>query len=193
MPFADAALNSKLKQRSVLTTCSDAGSGDFRKSTNSIQKPSWNPELLATDATPSTTSGLEMFGGAGAPPDLKCATLDLSSMQSPMPSVYDLSNALLLAAKLEVQHMMSQLAAQFAQSDQAASSYQAQSAASLPLPTLLPTPTLPGIIPAHLLLPSAPAFLSPVSSSLINDRLLANVSLGNDAFPTSVRSDLNSS
>ena len=110
-----------------------------------------------------------------------------------MPSVYDLSNALLLAAKLEVQHMMSQLAAQFAQNDQAASLYQAQSAASLPLPTLLPTPTLPSIIPAHLLLPSAPAFMSPLSSSLTNDHLLANVSLGNDAVPTSVRSDLDSS
>ena len=68
-----------------------------------------------------------------------------------------MSNALLLAAKAEVESMMLQIAAQNSKTGLKQDfSYQAPpSLASLPLPMLLGAPTFPSMTPAHLTLPLA--------------------------------------
>ena len=145
-----------------------SGSGAFQSATLLIQKPSGNPEVPAADAIPNLTPGFDLCGDSGSTPLEKRAKLDSSNMQTPLSSIYDISNALLIAAKLEVQQMMSQIAAHNARIDQARSLLQAQSAACLPLPSTLAAPTFPAIVPAPLeLLPRSQAFPSTYSSAAL--------------------------
>jgi hypothetical protein len=143
-----------------------SGSSAFQGVTPLIQKPPGITELSTSDVIPNHSSGMAIGGDLGSMSFQKCANVDSNSMQTIMPSVYDLSNALLVAARLEVQEMMRQIAAQNALSDQAISSHESQSFASVPLPTLSDaTPAIPSAVPAHLLFPSTQAFPSTFSSA----------------------------
>jgi hypothetical protein len=159
--------NSVVKPSMRATRKEISGSGAFQSLSSLIQKPSGITELSASDITPNPTSGIAIDSDLGAMSLQKCANSDSNSMQTTMPSVYDLSNALLIAARLEVQEMMRQIAAQNALGDhQATSSYEAQSLVPAPFPTLsAASPTLPAVVPAHLLFPSTPAFPSTFSSA----------------------------
>ena len=104
----------------------------------------------------------------------KCSTLDSISMAARMQPVYDMSNALLLAAKAEVESMMLQIAAQNSKPGikQDFSLQAPPSLASLPLPMLLGAPTFPSMTPAHPTLPPAHAFHPSFPTPAIADFLL---------------------
>jgi hypothetical protein len=145
-----------------------SGFSAFQSAASFRRKPSGNPEVPAADAIPNLTPGFDLCGDSGSNPLEKRAKLDSSNIQTPLSSIYDISNALLISAKLEVQQMMSQIAAHNARIDQARSLLQAQSAACLPLPSTLAAPTFPAIVPAPLeLFPRSQAFPSTYSSAAL--------------------------
>lgn len=128
---------------------------DFHSLVSRLKSP-LNSHLFEMGSTPQTTSyvpGLEVGADLGLLSFLKQPGLlaDPMGMASQMKPVYDLSNALLVAARAEVEQMMAQILAQNASNAvlyaQAESYPQAQSA-TLPGPFSLSTSAFPAISPA---------------------------------------------
>jgi hypothetical protein len=128
---------------------------EFQNLVSRLKAP-FMPELFAMGSTPQYTSqgsGLEVGGDLGLfafqKPSLPTDALSMATCMKP---VYDLSNALLVAARAEVEQMMAQIMAQNASSAllhaQAKSALQAQSTVTLPMSLSLSTPAFPAINPA---------------------------------------------
>ena len=153
-------------------TADTSGSSAVQSFSSFRQKPALNPELVSMVPDYSRVGGLAFGSDFGAFD--KCSRLDPISTAARMQPVYDMSNALLLAAKAEVESMMLQIAAQNSKTGLKQDfSYQAPpSLASLPLPMLLGAPTFPSMTPAHLTLPLAHAFHPSFPTPAIADFLL---------------------
>jgi hypothetical protein len=149
-----------------------SGSSAFQSVSSFRQMPALNPELVSMVPDYSRVGGLSFGSDFGA--FEKCSTLDSISMAARMQPVYDMSNALLLAAKAEVESMMLQIAAQNSKPGikQDFSLQAPPSLASLPLPMLLGAPTFPSMTPAHPTLPPAHAFHPSFPTPAIADFLL---------------------
>jgi len=143
----------------------------------SQMKASVNPQMFAMDPTLHFASGLGGGANLGSFPFQKHSGLSLDplSMATCMKPVYDLSNALLVAARAEVEQMMAQIAAQNASDalphTPAQPCEQTLPAASLTaLPPPFSTSTLPAITAAASS-PSSQTFQPMFSSAAVAELL----------------------
>jgi hypothetical protein len=164
----------------------------------SQMKASVNPQMFAMDPTLHFASGLGGGANLGSFPFQKHSGLSLDplSMATCMKPVYDLSNALLVAARAEVEQMMAQIAAQNASDalphTPAQPCEQTLPAASLtPLPPPFSTSTLPAITAAASSLSFETSQRTTSSDAAANEGP-STISIFRENIPTAFRSTIRS-
>jgi hypothetical protein len=164
----------------------------------SQMKASVNPQMFAMDPTLHFASGLGGGANLGSFPFQKHSGLSLDplSMATCMKPVYDLSNALLVAARAEVEQMMAQIAAQNA-SDALPHTPAQPCEQTLPAPSLtaLPPPFSTSTLPAITAAASSLSFETSqrtTSSDAAANEGPSTISIFRENIPTAFRSTIRS-